>query len=91
MIRDADKQVSLIVDNLRVHYSKLVKAWEAERRKKIELCQPPGYSSELNPEERLNADLKQERGKRVPLRNKAELREAADEHRLCWRKSRSVS
>lgn len=33
-----------------------------------------------NPEERLNADLKQEIGKRVLLRTKAGLREAANEH-----------
>ena len=40
----------------------------------------PSYSPELNPEERLNADLKQAMGKRVPVRTKAKLREAANEH-----------
>ncbi|NMM78890.1 transposase [Acidovorax sp. SRB_24] len=40
----------------------------------------PSYSPELNPEERLNADLKQEMGKRVPIRTKAKLREAANDH-----------
>ena len=40
----------------------------------------PSYSPQLNPEERLNADLKQEMGKRVPVRTKAKLREAANEH-----------
>ncbi len=40
----------------------------------------PSYSPELNPEERLNADLKQVMGKRVPVRTKAKLREAANEH-----------
>ena len=38
------------------------------------------YSPQLNPEERLNADLKQEMGKRVPVRTKAKLREAANDH-----------
>ena len=37
-------------------------------------------TEELNPEERLNADLKQAMGKRVPVRTKAKLREAANEH-----------
>jgi transposase len=40
----------------------------------------PSYSPELNPEERLNAYLKQEMGKRVPIRTEAKLREAANDH-----------
>ena len=38
------------------------------------------YSPELNPEERLNADLKWEMGKRVPVRTKVKLRQAANDH-----------
>ena len=38
LIKDAGKKVFLILDNLRVHHSKLVKAWVAERAEKIELC-----------------------------------------------------
>ena len=70
----------LILDNLRVHHSKLVKAWVAEHSEKIELFYLPSYSPQLNPEERLNADLKQAMGKRVPVRTKARLRAAASEH-----------
>ncbi|MEC5213944.1 transposase [Polaromonas sp. CG_9.5] len=80
LIKDAGKKVFLILDNLRVHHSKLVKAWVAERRDQIELFYLPSYSPQLNPEERLNADLKQEMGKRVPVRTKAKLREAANDH-----------
>ena len=80
LIKDAGKKVFLILDNLRVHHSKLVKAWVAERVDKIELFYLPSYSPQLNPEERLNADLKQEMGKRVPVRTKAKLREAANDH-----------
>ena len=40
----------------------------------------PSYSPQPNPEERLNADLKQEMGKRVPVRIKAKLRAVASEH-----------
>ncbi len=50
------------------------------RKDQIELFYLPSYSPQLNPEERLNADLKQEMGKRVPVRTKAKLREAANEH-----------
>ena len=80
LIKDAGKKVFLILDNLRVHHSKLVKAWVTERVDQIELFYLPSYSPQLNPEERLNADLKQEMGKRVPVRTKAKLREAANEH-----------
>ena len=80
LVKDAGKKVFLILDNLRVHHSKLVKAWVAERLEQIELFYLPSYSPQLNPEERLNADLKQEMGKRVPIRTKAKLREAANDH-----------
>jgi transposase len=91
LIKDADKKVFLILDNLRVHHSKLVEAWVAERKEQIELFYLPSYSPQLNPEERLNADLKQEMGKRVPVRTKAKLREAANDHMGCWSKTPSAS
>ncbi len=80
MIKLAGKKVFLILDNLRVHHSKAVKAWVAARVEQIELFYLPSYSPQLNPEERLNADLKQEMGRNVPVRTKAKLREAANEH-----------
>ena len=63
-----------------MHHSKIVKAWVAERKEQIELFYLPSYSPQLNPEQRLNADLKQQMGKRVPVRTKLKLREAANEH-----------
>jgi transposase len=80
LIKDAGRKIFLILDNLRVHHSRLVKAWVSERRDHIELFYLPSYSPQLNPEERLNADLKQVMGKRVPVRTKAKLREAVNEH-----------
>ena len=80
LIDDAGKKVFLILDNLRVHHSKIVRAWVAERKEQIELFYLPRYSPQRNPEERLNADLKQEVGKRVPVRTRAKLREAASAH-----------
>lgn len=82
LIKDANKKVFLILDNLRVHHSKPVKAWVAERTHQIELFYLPSYSPELNPEERLNADLKHAIGTRVPARTKAKLRSVATEHML---------
>lgn len=66
LIKDAGRKVFLILDNLRVHHSKPVKAWVAARKERIELFYLPSYSPELNPEERLNADLKQAIGVKVP-------------------------
>lgn len=80
LIKDASKKIFLILDNLRVHHSNQVKSWVRERKDQIELFYLPSYSPELNPEERLNADLKQAMGKRVPVRTKTKLREAANEH-----------
>ena len=80
LIKDASKKVFLILDNLRVHHSKPVKEWVAQRQDKIELFYLPSYSPELNPEERLNADLKHAIGTRVPARTKAKLKAAATQH-----------
>lgn len=80
LIKDAGRKVFLILDNLRVHHSKPVKAWVEERKDKIELFYLPSYSPELNPEERLNANLKHAIGTRVPVRTKAKLKAAATQH-----------
>ena len=78
LLKDAGKEVFLILDNLKVYRSKLVKAWLAERVDQIELCYLTSYSPQLNSQERLNAGtecggLNQAMGKRVPVRTKAKL------------------
>ena len=80
LIKDSKRKVFLILDNLRVHHSKLVKAWVAERSSRIELFYLPSDSPELTPEERLNADLKHAIGSNVPARTKAKLKVVATEH-----------
>lgn len=59
LVKDAPTKVFLILDNLRVHHSKDVKTWLEENKGKIEVFYLPSYSPELNPDEYLNADLKQ--------------------------------
>lgn len=80
LIKDAGKKVFLILDKLRVHHSKPVKAWVAERQDKIELFYLPNYSPELNPEERFNADLTHAIGTKVPVGTKTKLKLAATEN-----------
>jgi transposase len=80
LVKDTDKKVFLILDNLGVHHCKPVKAWLAANIAKMEVFYLPSYSPELNPEERLNADLKHVIRSKVPVRTKAKLQAAAVEH-----------
>jgi transposase len=80
LIKDATKKVFLILDNLRAHHSKPVKAWLAERTDRIEVFYLPSYAPDLNPDERLNADMKHAIGAKVPARTKSKLKAAAEEH-----------
>jgi len=59
LVKSADRKVFLILDNLRVHHSKAVKAWLEEHEEEIAVFYLPSYSPELNPDEYLNGDLKQ--------------------------------
>lgn len=87
LIKDAEKKVFLVLDNLRVHHSKPVKNWAEEHKEAIELFYLPSYSPELNPEERLNADLKHVISTKVPARTKSKLKAAATEHMQTLEKS----
>ena len=80
LVKDAERKVFLILDNLRVHHSKPVKAWLATRKHPIEVFYLPSYSPELNPDERLNADLKYAIGSKVSVRTKTKLKAAATAH-----------
>lgn len=68
LIKDTAKKVYLILDNLRVHHAKKVKAWVAQRSEQIELHYLPSYSPDLNPDEYLNRDLKAELSRRPSLK-----------------------
>ena len=58
LIAGAMSKVFLIVDNLRVHYAKLVQTWLEPRLAQIELFYLPPYAPEFNPDEYLNHDFK---------------------------------
>lgn len=59
LVRQAGgRKVFLILDNLRVHHSAPVKAWLAQHAADMAVYHLPGYSPELNPDERLNRTLK---------------------------------
>ena len=58
LIKDCERKVFLIVDNLRVHHSYALTEWLEEHKEKIELFFLPSYAPERNPDEYLNNDLK---------------------------------
>jgi len=74
LIKDARRKVFLILDNLRVHHAKVVKAWLGEHKDEIEVFYLPSYSPELNPDEYMNCDLKVGVHGGVPARSKGELK-----------------
>ncbi len=63
-----------------MHHSKPVKAWLAQHPAQIEVFDLPSHSPELNPDERLNADLKYALGSRVQVRTKDKLKQVSTAH-----------
>ncbi|MFC4876464.1 IS630 family transposase [Microbulbifer halophilus] len=80
LIKDAQRKVFLILDNLRVHHARKVKEWLAEHEDEIEVFYLPAYSPELNPDEYLNCDLKAGVHSGQPARGKKELKAKAMGH-----------
>lgn len=80
LIRSCDHKVFLILDNLRVHHSKVLQAWLSENKAFIEIFYLPSYSPDLNPDEILNSDLKSALSQKTESRNKGELKSNAESH-----------
>jgi len=73
LVKDTDKKVFLILDNLRVHHGKKVAAWLEANRDKIKVFFLPPYAPEYNPDEYLNGDLKQKIRSGIPARSQDDL------------------
>jgi transposase len=58
LIKDTERKVYLILDNLRSHHSKKVNEWLENHQEEIRVYYLPAYAPELNPDEYLNGDLK---------------------------------
>ncbi len=63
-----------------VRRARSVRAWLAERRAGIEVFHLAPYSPDLNPDEGLNADLKQAVTRKAPARGKPQLKRAVVGH-----------
>jgi transposase len=73
LVKDAGRKVFLVVDNLKVHHARRVKAWVASHAHEIELFYLPAYAPDHNPEEYLNNELKQRPRQRPQPDGKDEL------------------
>jgi transposase len=80
LIQSAQRKVFLILDNLRVHHAKVVREWLAKQEERLKVFYLPSYSPELNPDECLNADLKQVVTSKAPARSKGQLKKVTVAH-----------
>lgn len=80
LIKEKQQKTFLILDNLRVHHSKVVKQWVEKNKSKIEVFHLPSYSPEKNPDEYLNCDLKYGLSIRPSPRNQDQLKNNVENH-----------
>lgn len=81
-VKGKSRKMYLILDNLRVHHSKIVKKWVEENSTKITIFHLPSYSPEKNPDEYLNCDLKYGLSEKPSPRNQEQLRNNVENHML---------
>ena len=80
LCRHAKRKVILVLDGHPVHKSRAVTAWVKDHADQITLAFLPPYSPELNPDEPLNNDLKQNTIRRSPPADKADLKRMTRNH-----------
>lgn len=80
LIKNNSQKIFLVLDNLRVHHSHIVKNWVKENTEKIELFFLPAYSPERNPDEYLNCDLKQGLSAKPAPKNQEKLKMNLENH-----------
>lgn len=80
VIRENERKIFLILDNLRVHHSKALNEFLAENVAFIKLFYLPSYSPDLNPDEFLNRDLKANLNNKPLGRAKGKIEEHAQNH-----------
>jgi len=74
LVQGAAGKLFVIVDNLRPHKARIVRAWLAENADRIELFYLPAYAPEHNPDEYVNNDVKQAMARRATPLHKAALK-----------------
>lgn len=82
LIKDTDRKVLFIVDNLKVHHGKIVAEWLSEHKDEIELFFTSPYSPEINPDEYLNHTLKQDIHSGILPHTKEQIRKKTEKFML---------
>jgi len=80
IIQSNERKVFLILDNRRVHHSKMLNDFLIEQAAFIKLFYLPSYSPDLNPDEYLNRDLKANLNNKPLGRAKGKIKEHAENH-----------
>jgi transposase len=80
LIKDTDRKLFVVVDNLRVHRAKSVTAWVAKHADRIELFYLPPYAPERNPDEYMHNDLKQAMARRTTPMDKSAMKATLKSH-----------
>ena len=80
LIKSQGNKVFLILDNLKVHHSKIVKKWEEEHETEIALFYLPSYSPDRKPDEYLNCDLKYGLSEKPAPKTAEKLKENLENH-----------
>jgi len=92
LIKGSAKKIFLILDNLRVHHSKLVKEWVEKHKDEIALYFLPSYSPESNPDEYLNCDLKLGLSRKPSPKDEKQMKKHVRSHmRLLQRRPKRVA
>jgi len=87
LIKGSSRKIYLILDNLKVHHSKLVKAWIEKNTEEIELFFLPSYSPEINPDEYLNNDLKSGIGLKPTPKDHKQMKSNVKSHMIFLQKN----
>jgi transposase len=80
LIKESTRKIFLVLDNLKVHHSYIVRDWLEKHKEQIEVFFLPSYSPELNPDEYLNCDLKVGVHSKTPAKTKEQLKGKAISH-----------
>ena len=78
LIANVSHKIFLILDNLRVHHGKKVRAWLEKHKDRIEVFYLPPYSPELNPDEYFNHALKLDVHSGISPRTEKDIRHKAE-------------
>lgn len=82
LIKNADRKILLIFDNLKIFHYHIVKEWSKQEKikQKIEVLWLQPYSLKHNPGEYPNCDLKRSLSDKLAPKNERKLRESIENH-----------